>query len=175
MATAHLITGLPCSGKTTYSQALKSDLNSVHFSLDYWLVTAFGAYSIESVGHEEHVRRVLSCRELIRRSAMPLLTRGVDVILDDGFFFRDHRKQHIQWAMDLDAQSSIHFLKTPADLLRRRLKARNAHLPQYNFRIDPGMLDVFLSLFEEPSIDEGARIVVIEDSKSRRRELTPTR
>ncbi len=79
MAIAHLISGLPCSGKTTYSKGLSSDLNSVHFSLDYWLITAFGAYSIEFVGHEEHVRRVLACRELIWRSAVPLLVRGVDV------------------------------------------------------------------------------------------------
>jgi hypothetical protein len=57
VATAHLISGLPCSGKTTYSKALGGDLNSVHFALDYWLITAVGAYTMESVGDEEHVRR----------------------------------------------------------------------------------------------------------------------
>src|SRR5215470_8730164 len=109
MATAHLISGLPCSGKTTYSKVLGSDLNGVHFSLDYWLITAFGMYSIESVGHEEHVRRVLACRELIRRSAAPLMARGVDVVLDDGFFFREHRMQHIEWAAEIGAEAKVHY------------------------------------------------------------------
>jgi len=37
MSTAHLISGLPCSGKTSYAVALKADANSVLFSLDRWL------------------------------------------------------------------------------------------------------------------------------------------
>ena len=82
-------------------------MNGVHFALDYWLITAFGGYSIKSVGHEGHVRRVLACRELIWRSAASLLVRGVDVILDDGFFFRDNRKQHIELANELGAQALI--------------------------------------------------------------------
>src|SRR5438045_956184 len=134
MATAHLISGLPGSGKTTYSRALRSDLNSVHFPLDYWLITAFGAYSIESVGHEEHVRRVLACRELIWQSATPLLARGVDVILDDGFFFRNNRKQHIDMANELGAQARIHYVNAPWHVIRSRIEKRNARLPRYNFR-----------------------------------------
>lgn len=161
MGTAHLISGLPCSGKTTYSKALRSDINSVHFSLDYWLITAFGTYSIESVGHEEHVRRVLASRELIWQSATSLLVRGVDVILDDGFFFRDNRKQHIDLAHALGADARTHYLSTPVDMLRVRIELRNARLPKYNFRIDPDMLEVFIDLFETPSIDEGAQLTMI--------------
>jgi len=164
MATAHLISGLPCSGKTTYSKALCGERNGVHFSLDYWLITVFGTYSIESVGQEEHVRRVLACRELIRQSAGPLLVRGVDVILDDGFFFREHRKQHIEWAVAMGAEAKVHYLRAPSEMLKRRLEARNASLPKYNFRINPGMLDEFLDRFEVPSIDEGAQIVIIDSS-----------
>ena len=46
MATTHLISGLPCSGKTTYAAGLRADLNGVLFSLDRWLITAFGQYAI---------------------------------------------------------------------------------------------------------------------------------
>ena len=69
MATLHLMSGLPCSGKTTYARALSADLNCVLFTLDRWLITAFGKYRIADVGHPEHVRRVLACRELIWDSA----------------------------------------------------------------------------------------------------------
>ena len=65
MATTHLISGLPCSGKTTYAVGLRAELNSVLFSLDRWLITVFGKYTIAEVGPEEHLRRVLACRELI--------------------------------------------------------------------------------------------------------------
>jgi hypothetical protein len=106
MATAHLISGLPCSGKSTYAIALKADANSILFSLDRWLITSFGKYSIASVGHEEHTRRVLACRELI-------------------------------WG--------------------------NAKLPRYNFYIDPETLQGFLGLFERPSEQEGAELVVVQN------------
>ena len=162
MATVHLISGLPCSGKTTYSRALRSERNGVHIALDSWLITAFGAYSIESVGHLEHVRRVLACREFIWRRVVALIAQEVDAILDDGFFFREDRKKHINATVELGAQASIHYLRAPAHLLRRRVTARNLHLPRYNFRIDPGMLDVFISLFEVPSMDEGAPVVFID-------------
>ena len=164
MATAHLISGLPCSGKTTYAKARLADLNGVHFALDYWLITAFGAYSIESIGHEEHVRRVLACRELIWRNAMSFLVRGVDVILDDGFFFRDNRKQHIKLAKELGGQAIIHYLTAPLDVLRARIERRNAHLPRYNFQIERGMLEVFAGLFEIPSSEEGAPLVIVNGS-----------
>jgi predicted kinase len=42
MPTVHLISGLPCSGKTTYAVGLKADANCVLFTLDRWLITLFG-------------------------------------------------------------------------------------------------------------------------------------
>ena len=161
MATAHLISGLPCSGKTTYSKALQANTDGVHFSLDYWLITAFGSYTIESVGHEEHVRRVVACRELIWHSASALLVRGVDVILDDGFFFEENRRHYIKLAAQLGARAKTHYLRASIDALRVRIEQRNARLPKFNFRIDPATLDVFVGLFETPSPEEGAQLVVV--------------
>ena len=51
-----LVSGLPCSGNTTYAVGLRADANCVLFSLDRWLIASFGRYSIASVGHEEHAR-----------------------------------------------------------------------------------------------------------------------
>ena len=154
-----MIVGLPCAGKSTYATALQIDTNAVLVSLDRWLITLFGRYSIGEIGHEEHVRRVLSTRALIWESSSEHLRRSVDVILDDGFFLREHRRRHGELATALGAASTIHFIDAPVHVLRSRISARNADLPAHNFRIDPEMLDVFVRMFERPSTDEGAALV----------------
>src|SRR4051812_24822784 len=150
MAVTHLVSGLPCSGKTTYAAALKSDRNCVLFSLDRWLITAFGRYSIAAVGHEEHIRRVLACRELIWDSASEFLRRAVDVILDDGFFLRENRVRYVQLSHTAGASATIHYMATSIDDIRARLAERNARLPPFNFEIDPATLQGFVGLYEVP-------------------------
>lgn len=162
MATVHLISGLPCAGKSTYSRTLKADTGGVHFVLDYWLITAFGHYHIEEAGYEEHVRRVVACRKLIWEVAGEFLIREVDVILDDGFFFREHRLQYSKMSETLNARTRVHFIDTPMDIIRLRLEKRNEDLPEYNFRIDPGRIDDFFRSFEIPSPGEGMEIIVVK-------------
>ena len=161
MPTLPLISGLPASGKTTYATDLRAQVNGVLFCLDRWLITLFGRYSLPDVGLDEHTRRVLACRELIWDSASELLQRSVDVILDDGFFYREHRMRHVALAAGVGADTTIHFVDTPLDQVRGRLERRNANLPRFNFRIDPATLEGFLSMVERPTEDEGARIVIV--------------
>jgi len=164
MSTTHLISGLPCSGKTTYATALRADIDAALFSLDWWLITAFGRYSIDQVGHGEHVRRVLACRELIWSAASEILKRGADVVLDDGFFLRENRVRAIARSTSIGCPAKVHYVDTPLDVIRARLEARNASLPPYNFAVGPDMLAAFVGLFEEPAPDEGAEVVVIRDA-----------
>jgi predicted kinase len=162
VSTVHLISGLPCSGKTSYAVGLRADINSVLFSLDRWLIATFGRYAIADVGHEEHVRRVLACRELIWEVSVEFLKRDVDVILDDGFFLRQNRMRTIEQARRAGARAKIHFIDTPLEMIRPRLADRNARLPPFNFEIAPQLLDAFASLFERPLEDEGADLVVVQ-------------
>lgn len=138
------------------------DANCALFSLDRWLITAFGRYSIAAVGHEEHTRRVLACRTLIWDAATELLRRSVDVILDDGFFLRANRVRYVELCALGGASAKIHYIDTPVSLLKARLKERNARLPLYNFHIDPGTLQGFFGVFEAPSDREGAELIVVQ-------------
>ena len=160
-ATLHLISGLPCSGKTTYATALKAAEAAVSFSLDRWLITAFGKYALAEVGHDEHVRRVQACRELIWNAACELLRRSVDVVLDDGFFWRADRMRFVARAAAIGAEAAIHAVEAPLDLVRSRLVARNRALPPYNFFIDPETLRGFEQMYERPRPDEGARLIAV--------------
>ena len=163
MANTHLISGLPCSGKTTYATALRADVDGALFSLDRWLITLFGRYSIAEIGHEEHVRRVLACRDLIWDAASELLKRRVDVILDDGFFLRANRMRVVDLATGLGATAKIHFVDAPLNVIQARLEVRNANLPPYNFWLGPDLVHAFAGLFEVPGPDEGAEVVVVRD------------
>jgi predicted kinase len=163
MSTVHLISGLPCSGKTTYATGLCADLDAALFTLDRWLITLFGRYSIDEIGHPEHVRRVLACRTLIWEVATELLARGSDVILDDGYFLRENRTRTIALAREAGATAKVHYIDTPLRVIQARLERRNAHLPPFNFWIGPHMLHAFAALFEIPSEDEGAPVVRVRD------------
>jgi predicted kinase len=162
MPTVHLISGLPCAGKSTYASGLSGRTDCVVFTLDRWLISLFGQYSIAAIGHTEHTRRVLACRGLIWESAAEFLRRSVDVVLDDGFFLRENRVGYVHLARTVNASAKIHFLNTPENLVRARLARRNAHLPTFNFYIDPESLDAFISLYETPSADEGADVVIVD-------------
>jgi predicted kinase len=164
MATLHLISGLPCSGKTTYASRLRGEVQGVLFSLDRWLITSFGRYAISDIGHDEHVRRVLATRELIWDVSAEFLKRHTDVVLDDGFFWRANRVEMIDRATRLGAEATVHFVDTPFDLIVPRLVERNANLPRYNFTIEPELLENFVSLFEPPAADEGATLRVVHDA-----------
>ena len=160
-ATLHLICGLPCAGKTTYAERLKDERDAALFSLDRWLITSFGRYSLESVGHMEHARRLYACRELIWDVTAELLRRHADVVLDDGFFLRNDRQQHIARARELGAGTTLHFVDAPLDTLRARLVARNRSPDAYHFDIAPETIASFAAFFEPPSENEGADLIVI--------------
>lgn len=171
MPTAHLISGLPCSGKTSYSKALRETTNGVLLSLDYWLITTHGRYSISTVNHEEHVRRVLACRHLISDVACEFLQRGADVILDDGFFLREHRIEQIAVVRALstnkgtNVQVKTHVVQVPLETLRARLAKRNADLPLYNFAVSSELIEQFSAMYEPPVANEGAELVMVDGSK----------
>ena len=174
MPTLHLICGLPCSGKTTYANHLRAGAKGAVFTIDDWLITAFGQYSIATVGEDEHTRRVLACRRLIWHSTVELLRRSVDVVLDDGFFFREHRMRYVELATEAGAGTVVHFVDAPIATIRGRLEKRNAHLPPYNFYIDPASLHQFLAVFEPPGADEGAELVVVRTGPGERQSLDET-
>jgi predicted kinase len=163
-ATLHLISGLPCAGKSTYAERLKNERDAVHLALDRWLITCFGRYALDVVGYGEHLRRVHACRELIWSVAAELLRRNADVILDDGFFLRRDRRRYITLAHELGAGAAIHFVDTPAEVVRARLAARNREPGQYHFEIAAELLDGFVAFFEPPSKEEGADLIVVRDA-----------
>lgn len=86
--------------------------------------------------------------------AARLLTLGVDVILEYGFWSRQEREDFRARAEWLGARSELYFADASEQELLRRLAIRNANLPPGTFWIDEARLRGWVGLFERPGDEE---------------------
>jgi hypothetical protein len=84
-------------------------------------------------GYAEDKRAVVE--DLHWEIAARVLSLGVDVILEFGFWSRSERDEFRSRAAALGSDTKLHFLDVPRDELLRRLALRNAALPEDRFRV----------------------------------------
>ncbi len=144
MPTLFLISGRPGSWKTTAALALERDLNAVRLAPDEWMarIVGDGWERREAVGN---VQWALAQR---------LVTLGLSVVLEYGFWRRAERQAYRARAAELGASSKLIYCHATRDELKRRLVARNAALPADTFAVTPEQLDDMWPHFEPPSTDE---------------------
>ncbi|WP_210187018.1 AAA family ATPase [Kaistia soli] len=141
----HLICGLPGSGKTTLARQLEEDGAGVRLSPDDWIL-ALGF----AIDDEEARTRV---EDLQWTLAQRILAGGSSVILENGFWTREERSAYRSTALQLGAETRLHFLDVPLHELTRRLAIRNRDLPKAA-QVDPGHLEAWSRLFERPDGNE---------------------
>jgi predicted kinase len=142
--------GLPCSGKTTLAKQLEHERAALRLTPDEWIVSLYGT---ELAGAAlDAVRDPVEA--VLWDLAARVLTLGVDVVLDFGFWTRGERDEFRARAGQLGARSELHFLAVPEEVLWLRLAARNAQLPPGTFWIDGARFKQWVSLFEPPTEDE---------------------
>lgn len=154
MATLHLIVGLPCAGKTTYSKQLERTRNALRFTLDEWHIRLFGQDFTLDFVHPEHDARHKVIEEIMWDVAARALQLGVDVILDFGFWGRSERDDYRIRAEELGAKVVVHFLDVPREVLLSRLEERNARQPEGTFLIPASKLLEWMRVFQAPTADE---------------------
>jgi hypothetical protein len=86
--------------------------------------------------------------------AARVLTLGVNVILDFGFWSKSEREDYRSRAGRLGASSDIHFLDVPDEVLLERLAASNAQLPPGAAFIPEAKLKEWIRVFQPPTQDE---------------------
>ncbi len=146
MSTLHLICGLPGSGKTTLAKRLELEQSALRLAPDEWMARIVGD------GYDEEKRSVVEAVQW--EIAARVLSLGVNVILEFGFWSRRERDDFRSRAAALGSETKLHFLDVPRDELLKRLAQRNAELPQYTFHVDAAQLDLWLNSFEAPTPDE---------------------
>jgi len=147
-----LVCGLPGSGKTTFARALERDTGAIRFSPDEWIVRL-----LATPDHRPEMDRLREPVEAIQwEHARALLRRGIDVILENGFWSRGERLAYAREAGDCGASVELVYLAASIPRLKARLTDRNRHRARGSFHVDPDELDSWIDVFEAPDRDEGA-------------------
>ncbi|MHC1695153.1 MAG: AAA family ATPase [Eubacteriales bacterium] len=155
-ATLYLMVGLSCSGKTTFAKRLADETGALLFSPDSWHISLFG----HDMDHTEHDKRHDTVETLMWNTAQHILLRGVNVILDFGFWSRHERDTYREWANKAGINFTIYYMDTPSDELVKRLEQRNSHLMNDMFIFSPELLYQWMKLFEPPIKDEDNLITI---------------
>ena len=146
MTTLHLMVGLPCSGKTTRAKMLEAQLGALRLTPDEWHRFLFG----QDAADPDHDARHDKIEVLQWQIAEASLRRGIDVILDFGFWTKAEREDFRQRAAALGAETTIHFLDVPFHDLLHRCAARNTRASDDVTFIPLDMMHAYAQRFEAP-------------------------
>jgi len=150
MTTLHLMVGLPCSGKTTYAKELAIAENALLLTPDVWHWKLYG----QDFPGSYHDKRHSKIEEIMWDVAKRVLSLGVSVILDFGFWNKIERIEFKQKAKLMNVNFKIHFMDVTKKELFERLEKRNNKAGDEGWYIPPSYLELWYSQFEPPTPDE---------------------
>lgn len=148
MARIILICGKICSGKTRYAREIAREENAVVLNADE--VTTLFADDLKE-RHDAVSRRV---RDYLCRKACEIAGCGVNVILDWGFWTRAMRAEVNDVFRAQGLPTEWHYLDIPDALWEQCIRARNACPGPADYRVDEGLKQKCLALFEPPERSE---------------------
>lgn len=149
-ATVYLLCGFIGAGKTTFAKKLEARTGAVRITKDEWLIQMVGN-DPTIAGYEDYDSRIC---ELSRDVAFQLAAKGIDVIIDEGFWAKKERDEMRRRTWEVGAQSVVYFLDIPMATIRERVARRNMNPAKDSFKIGGDLLDFYLQYWEPPGDDE---------------------
>lgn len=146
----YVICGFIGAGKTTFAKKLEEKTGAVRITKDEWLIRLIGNDPAID-GFEEYDSRI---SELSRDVAFQLVEKGIDVIIDEGFWEKELRVELRERIEAIGAKEVLYYLDTPIEMIRERVAARNTNLTGDSFNISRAMLDGYLREWQPPGEDE---------------------
>lgn len=151
----HLIVGNTGSGKTTYSNLLKTKTNGVVFSIDKWNKTLFLKDKKETDGLDWFLERIERSESIILDLVSQLKQSNTDAILDLGFSKFTHREKFRNFAKTNAIEVKLHFIDLPKSLRKERVLKRNTEKGNtFAFEVSEADFNFMESWFEIPSKEE---------------------
>ena len=135
------------AGKTTLAKRIEAESGAVRLSPDEWLLELMA-----DPGDRAEMDRMRPSVEALQwQVAASFLGRGLDVVLENGFWQRDERLGRREEGRHLGARVILHFLDVPRHVLLQRIQARNQTLEATALYITEQELDLWLgSWLERP-------------------------
>ncbi len=146
----YLICGFIGAGKTTFAKKLEEKTGAVRIVKDEWSIRLIGNDPTID-GYAEWDRKII---DLSRDVAFSLAEKGIDVIMDEGFWEKETRDEMRKRADAICAKVVMYYLGTPIETIRERVVGRNNNLTGDSFKISREMLDNYLKNWEPPTEDE---------------------
>lgn len=141
-----VLCGLPGSGKSTLGRRLEAEHGVVRLCPDEWLhELGLADRGWAARGAVERLQKQLAER---------LLSAGIDVAVEDGFWLRIQRDEMRALAEHAGADAVVVFLDEPLDELWRRIEHRNGS--PATFTVTRAELEDWAGWLEPPADDEPA-------------------
>ena len=149
-STVYLLCGFIGAGKTTFARKLEERTGAVRITKDEWLIRLFGNDPTID-GYEDYDSKICG---LSRDVAFQLVEKGIDVIIDEGFWAKEQRALMRRRIEGMGAEEVLYYLDTPIETIRERVARRNINPTKDSFRINRELLDHYLKYWQPPSEDE---------------------
>jgi len=149
--TVYVLCGFIGAGKTTFARKLEERTGAVRITKDEWLIRLIGNDPTID-GYADLDSKVC---EFSRDLAFQLVEKGIDVIIDEGFWEKEQRVALRRRIESMGAAEVLYYLDTPIETIRERVARRNTSLTRDSFRISREMLDNYLTYWQPPTEDEG--------------------
>jgi predicted kinase len=146
----YLICGFIGAGKTTFAKKLEEKTSAVRITKDEWSIRLIGNDPTID-GYEEWDTKII---ELSRDVAFQLAEKGIDVIIDEGFWTKEQRDELRRKIDAIGAKAVLYYVETSIETIRDRVVGRNNNLTKESFKISREMLDNYLKYWQPPSEDE---------------------
>jgi len=146
----HLLHGLPGTGKSTFARQLAHKTGAVCLNHDEWMIALYGNNPPAEHFADYH-DRVLN---LIWEMAAEFARRGIDVILDHGFWTRMARDQARMKSVEIGVAFLFYAMVCPPEVADSRVLHRNRTLGKSALYIDQAALNLFRKRYEPIGADE---------------------
>ena len=121
MSIVYLVYGFLGSGKTTFSHQLAQQHAAIRFSIDEWYLRIFA----DSATHELDSIYWKRLTDALNELWPQVAKRGIDVVLDFGFWSRDLRDEVRSLAHSVGAETRLYWVQCPDAVALERCLARN--------------------------------------------------
>lgn len=154
MSTVHLIHGFMGFGKTTLAKKLEKELPAVRFTPDEFMKKLYSRNLPDAEFRIAHNK----IDDLIWELTEQAINAGANVILDYGFWTKEHRKEVYDKSLKLTPDIVFHKIDCNIDVAKSRVLIRTDTNDDELF-IDENCFNMFLEKYEPISTEEGYKII----------------